>query len=85
MVAWYLDVRTLQVLDQPTTNRQGLAPVKNRGWPATIFQDRDNRGATLLPLLQTIRGWEHQGAHYSFAVGPHHTMYFFQDCRTGRA
>lgn len=85
MVAWYLNVRTLQVLDQPPTNDQGLAPVKNGQWPATIFQDRDNRGAALLPLPQTIKGWEHQGAHYNFEVGPHHTMYFFQDCRASAA
>ncbi|HWD64945.1 MAG TPA: hypothetical protein VG405_07200 [Solirubrobacteraceae bacterium] len=85
MVAWYLNVRTLAVKDQPTTNQQGLAPVKNGDWPGTIFQDRDNRGAALLPTPQTIKGWEHQGAHYSFTVGPHHTMYFFQDCHAGSA
>ncbi len=85
MVAWYLNVRTVRVTDQPTTNEQGLAPVAKGKWPATIFQDRDNRGAALLPTPQTIKGWEHEGAHYSFTVAPHHTMYFFQDCRTGTA
>jgi hypothetical protein len=83
MVAWYLNVRTVTVTDQPDTNPEGLDPVRPGGWPSTIFQDRDNRGAALLPLPQTIKGWEHQGAHYSFTVGPHHTMYFFQDCRPG--
>jgi hypothetical protein len=85
MVAWYLNVRTIRVTDQPATNAQGLAPVKNRQWPATIFQDRDNRGAALLPLPQTIRGWEHQGAHYKFVPGPHHAMYLFQGCRAHAA
>jgi hypothetical protein len=85
MVAWYLNLRTVLVTDQPTTNAQGLAPVAKGRWPGTIFQDRDNRGAALLPLPQTIKGWEHQGAHYSFTVGPHHTMYFFQDCRASAA
>jgi hypothetical protein len=85
MVAWYLNVRTLQVLDQPPTNDQGLAPVSKGDWPATIFQDRDNRGASLLPLPQTIKGWEHEGANYRFEVGPHHSVYFFQDCRAHAA
>jgi hypothetical protein len=85
MVAWYLNVRTLRVSDQPLTNAQGSAPVAKGQWPATIFQDRDNRGAALLPLPQTIKGWEHQGARYKFVPGPHHTMYFFQDCRTHAA
>jgi hypothetical protein len=85
MVAWYLNVRTVRVTDQPNTNAQGLAPVAKGKWPGTIFQDRDNRGAALLPTVQTIKGWEHEGAHYSFTVGPHHTMYFFQDCHTGTA
>jgi hypothetical protein len=85
MVAWYLNVRTLRVEDQPTTNAQGLAPVAKGQWPSTIFQDQDNRGAALLPTAQTILGWEHQGAHYHYAIGPHHTMRFFQDCRAGAA
>jgi hypothetical protein len=85
MVAWYLNVRTLQVLDQPPTNSRGLAPVPRGQWPSTIFQDRDNRGAALLPLPQTILGWEHEGAHYRFERGPHHAMYFFQACRAHAA
>ncbi len=85
MVAWYLDVRTLEVADQPPTNANGLAPVPKGQWPATIFQDEDTRGATLLPLPQTIIGWEHEGAHYSATIGPHDTMHFFQDCRAHAA
>lgn len=85
MVAWYLNVRTLQVRDQPPTNARGRAPVPRGQWPSTIFQDRDNRGAALLPLPQTIIGWEHEGAHYRFERGPHHAMYFFQDCRAHAA
>jgi hypothetical protein len=85
MVAWYLNVRTLRVEDQPTTNAQGLAPVAKGQWPSTIFQDQDNRGAALLPTAQTILGWEHQGARYHYAIGPHHAMRFFQDCRAGAA
>lgn len=85
MVAWYLNVRTLDVQDQPNTNAQGLAPVAKGQWPATIFQDEDNRGAALLPAPQTINGWKSEGAHYTFTVGPHHAMYFFQDCRAHAA
>jgi hypothetical protein len=86
MVAWYLNVRTLQVLDQPNTNSAGV-PVDAAGHPtrvaapSTILQARANRGSALLPLPKTIILWEHQGAHYRFEVGPHHTIYFFQSCR----
>ena len=85
MVAWYLNVRTLQVQDQPNTNKQGIDRVAKGQWPAIIFQDEDNRGATRLPLAQTINGWKSEGAHYTFTVGPHHAMYFFQDCRAHSA
>ena len=81
MLAWYLNVRTIDVLDQPATNEAGLDPVPAGKWPATIFQDRDNRGAELLPTAQTILGWEHEGAKYKFEVGKHRAFYFFQDCR----
>jgi len=78
MVAWYLGVRTIQVLDQPVVNDQGLAPVAPGQWPATILQTRDTRHAALLPLPETIIGWEHQGAHYRFTRTKE--VFFFQDC-----
>jgi hypothetical protein len=84
MVAWYLNVRTLKIQDQPNTNPQGLVP-EGGPWPSTIFQDEDNRGAALLPAPPTIREWEHEGAQYNYAIGPHHAMRFFQDCRPSTA
>jgi hypothetical protein len=84
MVAWYLGVRTLRVLAPPGVNAQGVA-VDGSGrpltsWPNTIFQDRDTRSATLLPLPDTIRAWEHDGAHYRLVH--RRTVWFFQDCAT---
>jgi hypothetical protein len=87
MVAWYLNLRTLQVLDQPPTNAEGVAGTEDRsgrwhpiGPPNTILQDRDTRHAALLPTPATIQAWERSGAHYRFVIAPHHTIYFFQDC-----
>jgi hypothetical protein len=82
MVAWYLGVRTLGVLAPPAVNAQGVA-VDGSGrpltrWPNTIFQDRDTRSASLLPLPDTIRAWQRAGARYRFIH--RRTMYFFQDC-----
>jgi hypothetical protein len=75
MVAWYFDVRTVDIEDQPSTV-DAPAP-----WPNVIFQDRDTGSAALLPLPQTIIDWEHDGAtgfaHYVRTK----TMYFFEDCR----
>jgi hypothetical protein len=76
MVAWYLGARTLRVEAPPAVNAQGVAPLP---WPNVIFQDRDTRHASLLPLRQTILAWEHAGAHYTFT--PTRTVYFFEDCR----
>jgi hypothetical protein len=83
MVAWYFDVRTLDILDQPTTNTAGI-PLNGAGqpstrpWPNVIFQDRDTGHAALLPLVPTIQAWERAGAHYTFRITKH--MYFFEDC-----
>jgi hypothetical protein len=83
MVAWYLNVRTLGVQAPPAVNARGVAvgaggqPIAS--WPNTIFQDRDTRHASLLPLPQTILAWERDGAHYRFAH--QRTFYVFQDCR----
>jgi hypothetical protein len=81
MVAWYLNVRMIDVLDQPPVNAAGLDPVAKGQWPATIFQDSDTRDAALLPLPDTIIGWEREGAHYVYEPGPHHAFRFFQACR----
>ncbi len=78
MVAWYLDVRTLRVEAPPAVNAQGVA-VPPLPWPNVIFQDRDTRNASLLPLPATILAWEHAGAHYTFTAT--RTVYFFEDCR----
>jgi hypothetical protein len=93
MVAWYLDVRTLRVQAPPAVNEQGVAvpplPFGRSGagtasgssgaWPNVIFQDRDTRHASLLPLPQTIRAWERAGAHYTYTAT--RTVRFFEDCR----
>jgi hypothetical protein len=80
MVAWYLNVRTARVLDQPDTTANGL-PIGAGRPPATILQARANRGSALLPLPQTITYWEQHGSRYHFEIAPHHTIYFFQRCR----
>jgi hypothetical protein len=83
MVAWYLGVRTLRVVAPPAVNAEGVAIAPSgqpeHAWPNTIFQDRDTRNATLLPLPATIRAWERDGARYTFAH--RRTVYFFQHCR----
>jgi hypothetical protein len=90
MVAWYLGVRTIQVLDQPTVNKQGVAGGPDRQGvfvpmapPATILQTRDTRHAALLPLPVTIRAWEAAGAHYR--VAQTREIRFFQDCSLRRS
>ncbi len=86
MVAWYLDVRTLRVQAPPAHNAQGV-PVNAKGvpaprpWPNVIFQDRDTRHASLLPLPQTILAWEHAGARYTLTLTHNRAMFFFEDCR----
>jgi hypothetical protein len=75
MVAWYLGLRTIQVLDQPVVDAHGVAAQPP---PATILQTRDTRSATLLPLWATIRAWERAGAHYRIVTTP--TIRFFQAC-----
>jgi hypothetical protein len=79
MTAWYFDSRTIDVQDQPTTDSAGQA-VPPKPWPNVIFQDRDtdNSAQPLLPLVQTIRDWEREGAHYKFVSTKE--MYFFEDC-----
>jgi hypothetical protein len=84
MVAWYLGVRTLRVLAPPAVNAQGVA-VDGSGrpltrWPNTIFQDRDTRSSALLPLPDTIKAWQRDGARYRFVR--RRTIWFFQDCAT---
>jgi hypothetical protein len=83
MVAWYLNVRTLDVLAPPAVNpTTGVAVGANgqpsKVWPNTIFQDRDTRSAPWLPLPPTIIAWEHDGAHYRSVYTK--TFRFFQDC-----
>jgi hypothetical protein len=83
MLAWYLNVRTLDVQAPPAVNAAGVAIDANgqpsKVWPSTIFQDRDTRSAPLLPLPATIIAWEHDGARYRLVHT--RTFYFFQDCR----
>lgn len=79
MAAWYFDTRTLDILDQPNVNAAAQA-VPATPWPNVIFQDRDtgNPRQPLLPLVQTIKDWEHAGAHYKFRLTKE--IYFFEDC-----
>jgi hypothetical protein len=84
MVAWYLDVPILRVTAPPTVDANGVAidahkrPITS-GWPNVILQDRDTRRAPLLPLPQTIRAWEADGAPYSYSHV--RTVRVFTDCR----
>lgn len=83
MLAWDLNVKTLDVEAPPAVNADGVAIGANgqpsKVWPNTIFQDSDTRSAPLLPLPDTIIAWEHDGARYT-AVHMR-TFHFFQDCR----
>ncbi len=83
MLAWDLNVKTLDVEAPPAVNADGVAIGANgqpsKVWPNTIFQDSDTRSAPLLPLPDTIIAWEHDGASYT-AVHMR-TFHFFQDCR----
>jgi hypothetical protein len=78
MLAWYLNERTANIEDQPTTNQAGVSLPLNRPWPNVIMQDRDTGGATLLPTFQTIHAWEQQGAHYRVVTTKE--IRFFEDC-----
>ena len=86
MVAWYLGLRTIQVLDQPAVNKQGVAGATDRKTgqfqpmapPATILQTRDTRHAALLPMFSTIDAWERAGAHYRIVNTK--SIRFFQAC-----
>jgi hypothetical protein len=78
LLAWYLNVRTVRVLDQPATDAQGN-PIPTKPWPNTIFQTRATRSAALLPTWQEIHAWEQAGAHY--AVRDSKAIRFLQDCR----
>ena len=79
MLAWYMDVRTIDIEDKPTTPttgpNAGTAPVP---WPNVIMQDRDTGSAGLLPTWQTINAWEKDGAHYTVITTKE--MRFFEDC-----
>ena len=83
MLAWYLDVRTLDVKAPPAVNAAGVAIGANgqplKKWPNTIFQDSDTRTALQLPLPSTIIAWEHDGAHYVWTHS--YPLQMFQYCR----
>jgi hypothetical protein len=76
MLAWYLNERTLNILDQPTPAPG--ASVVGPPWPNVIMQDRDTGHAALLPTWQQIHAWTKDGAHYK--VTTLKEMRFFQDC-----
>jgi hypothetical protein len=79
MVSWYMNERTLNIEDQPTTPTTGpSAGTAPPPWPNVIMQDRDTGGASLLPTFQTIDAWEKDGAHYKVVTTKE--IRFFEDC-----
>jgi hypothetical protein len=75
MVAWDLGVKILRIEAQPSLPPGQLAPGPA---PNVIFQDRDTRGAELLPTPDQIIAWEHDGGHYQMRrIG---TFYVFTTC-----
>ncbi|HET9720905.1 MAG TPA: hypothetical protein VFP55_12570 [Solirubrobacteraceae bacterium] len=72
MVAWYMNERTFNILDQPDELTDA------RPWPNIIMQDRDTHHAALLPTWQQINTWMHEGAHYRITTSQ--AVRFFVDC-----